>query len=243
MNTSCAWSVGFSFTSWAPVDIQHTVCSKAKYGHFPPPICHWSLECSNAAPSALLCHVGAFLNYFGTFFYFNLIHLSTCSLRSFDCSTVSPSLSFLVFLSLSQLALSVSDTATVYEYRHRHSKDKRQHLLQREPWWLLDLGSNKRQEHSTINGCSELHLQRRWQSLSFCLALSHVQAHSRLFGKQGRQTLQWRRNACPVWAYMLSRAPNCSDKYEMVEMREGQVIFSTTVSTVCVPHECTVHIH
>lgn len=23
MDTSCAWSVGFSFTSWAPVDIQH----------------------------------------------------------------------------------------------------------------------------------------------------------------------------------------------------------------------------
>lgn len=41
MNTACAWRVGFSFTSWAPVDIQHTVCSKAKYGHFFP-ICHWS---------------------------------------------------------------------------------------------------------------------------------------------------------------------------------------------------------
>lgn len=56
--------------------------------------------------------------------------------------------------------------------------------------------------------------------LSLSLSVTHVQAHSRLLGKQGRQTLQWRRNARPVRAYTLSRAPNCSDKYEMVEMRD-----------------------
>lgn len=135
------------------------------------------------------------------------------------------SLSLPVFLLHSKLGLSVSDIVTVYEYRRRHSKDKRQHFLQRTPTWLLDLSCNKRQEHLTTNGCSKLHLQQRWQSLSVFLSVLHsvcpftlTHTLSRLQGKQGRQALQWRRNACPVWAYTLSRAPNCSDKYEMVEM-------------------------
>lgn len=60
------------------------------------------------------------------------------------------------------LDLSVSDTVTVFRYRH--SKDKRQHLLQRKPRWLLDPGCNKRQEYLTINGAQN----------SICSLLSSV---------------------------------------------------------------------
>lgn len=182
--------------------------------------------CSIALQHILLsfsCLTDAFLNVFGPFLLCFLTflfqpHSSLHLLSPFFCPQ--RRLSACVFPSLSKLGLSVSDIATVYERRHRHSKDKRQHLLQRKFRRLLDPGCNKRQEHSTVNGCSKLHLQQRWQTLflSVCLSLIHTHTHSRLLGKQGRQALQWRRNACPVWAYTLSRAPNCSDKYEMVEM-------------------------
>lgn len=81
-------------------------------------------------------------------------------------------------------------------------------------WMLLQ----REEALDTGNGCSKLHLQQRWQSL-FLFHLS-LNTHSRLLGKQGWQALQCRRNACPVWAYTLSRAPNCSDKYEMAEIRD-----------------------
>lgn len=53
--------------------------------------------------------------------------------------------------------------------------------------------------------------------LPSCLSPTHVQAHSRLFSKQGRDS-PVDGNVCPVWAYMLSTAPNCNDKYEMVAL-------------------------
>lgn len=104
-------------------------------------------------PPHFTCLTHAFINVFGTFLLCLLHFVSTAFIFPlvfffFFCfllSAVPPlclSLSFPVLLLLSKLCLSVSDIVTVYEYRHRQSKDKRQHLPQKKPWWLLDLGCN-----------------------------------------------------------------------------------------------------
>lgn len=77
-----------------------------------------------------------FLIIFGTLLlsFFILFQLHS----SFHLCVSSRFLAFNVFLWLFKIGLSVGDIVTLCEYRHRHSKDKRQHFLQRKPWWLLD---------------------------------------------------------------------------------------------------------
>ena len=125
----------------------------------------------------------AFLNVFGTFLPRILHFLSTSFifppvLLAFFCLPRCFSASISLLPCLSELGLSDGDIVAVYECRHRHGKDKRQHLVQRKPRWLLDPGRNKRQEHLTTNGGSKLHLQQRRQSLFLPLSYTHTQTHT-----------------------------------------------------------------
>lgn len=126
-------------------------------------------------------------------------------------------------LSCSLLALPVRGSVCGRYHRCVRRGQKTTLAAKREPAASWSVCCYKGRKHLTLTTgaqnsiCSE---DGRVSFFSTSPCHTHTNTHSRLLGKQGWQALQWRRNACPVWAYTLSRAPNCSDKYEMVEIRD-----------------------